>query len=295
MQDKREFNPAAVAIATYTYYPNWYRGKLRSIEHTDKVRGDLALSMISEARRRGYQIVIADWKSSENFKQELSKINGAIIIRRRSPRRSPSKRQAIRKARSVPGIKVIIPTEPEKVSLVKDCIPHIANPILEGKTDIVIPKRNDKLFKKTYPAYQYTSEVEGNRTYNKELRSHKLIGIHEQDFDMFFGPRAFSNTQRVVSLFLKRYRIGVKHISFPKWYFEEEELSNTNFFPIIEALKLGLKVKSVEVPFKYPETQKKNEDRGSKEVFFEKRKAQRIGLIVELLYFVTFLKRSITK
>lgn len=44
MLNGTRFNPTPLAIAATTSYPKWYRGKLRSIKHTDKVRGDLALN-----------------------------------------------------------------------------------------------------------------------------------------------------------------------------------------------------------------------------------------------------------
>lgn len=287
----RNFIPSTIAIVATTSYPKWYRGRLRSIKHTDKIRGDLALELVRKTRNLGYQVVIADWISPRTYRKELGSIQGVIIIRRRTPKRSPSKRQALFKASKLPGVKIIVLTEPEKVSLIEDCIPLISEPILSGNADIVVPKRNDELFKKTYPSFQYESEVEGNRTYNEELRSHKLIDINDEDFDMFFGPRAFSNTKKIISLFMKRYHFSIVHASFPKWYFDAEELSNSAFFPIVSALRKGLKVKSVEVPFKYPSIQKQNEGLGSPDVFLEKRKAQRVGLIVELLHFVAFLEK----
>ena len=283
-------NSHTIAIVATTSYPKWYRGKLRSIKDTDKVRGDLAIEFAKAARKIGYKVVISDWQSPKTFRKELSSIPEIVLIRRRSPKRSPAKREALRKATKLPDVKVIILTEPEKVSLVQDCIQLIAESILKGETDIVVPKRNEEFFKKTYPAYQYESEVEGNKTYNEELRSHKLIGIGDNDFDMFFGPRAFSNDRKIISLFMRRYRFSIAHASFPSWYFDAEELSNTNFFPIVSALRRGLKVKSVEVPFKYPNVQKQNEEK-LEDLFLEKRKAQRIGLIVELLHFVAYLEK----
>lgn len=284
-------NPKAIAIVATTSYPRWYRGKLRSNKHTDKIRGDLAIEFAKITSDKNYQLIIADWQSPRTFRKELNSILNVILIRRRSPKRSPSKRQALVRASKLPGVKVIILTEPEKVSLVQECILLIAAPISNGVADIVVPKRNGRLFQETYPLYQYDSEVEGNRTYNEELRSHKLIDINENDFDMFFGPRAFSNERKIVSLFMRRYRFSIAHASFPSWYFDAEELSNTNFFPIVSALRKGLKVKSIEVPFKYPKIQKENEEKGQKDLFFEKRKAQRIGLIVELLHFVAYLEK----
>lgn len=289
MQNNIEFDASSVAIAAITSYPRWYRGKLRSITHTDKIRGDLALEMVKISKEFGYQVIIVDWQSPKTFCKQFNSIPEVALIRRRSEKRAVGKRNALKKAAKLPGVKVIVFTEPEKVSLVKS-LPIMIEPIFKGEADIVVPKRNDELFKKTYPNFQYESEMEGNNTYNEALKSHKLIGLND-NFDMFFGPRAFSNTKPVVSLFMKRYRFSITHSLFPKWYFDAEELSNTNFFPIVAALKKGFKVKSIEVPFEYPALQKQNEDSGLKDLFIEKRRSQRIGLIIELLHFVGFLEK----
>lgn len=279
-----------IAIVLTTSYPKWYKGKLRSLKHTDKVRGDLALELIKTSCDKGYKVVVADWKSPRSFRRQLNLNPGVILIRRRVEKRSPGKRLAMKRASRIAEVKAIILTEPEKVSLVKDCLPFIVTPILKGEADIVVPKRNDDSFKKTYPDFQYESETEANNTYNEELKSHKLIDMDE-NFDMFFGPRVFANIKPIVSLFMKRYRFGIAHSSFPKWYFDAEELSNTNFFPIVAALNLGFRVKSIEVPFQYPTLQKENEEKASPDAFKEKRKVQRIGLIIELLHFVGFLEK----
>lgn len=290
MEKDNLMSPRSIAIALTTSYPRWYRGKLVSIKHTDKVRGDLALETIKIARKKGYQVVVADWQSTKTFRREIISIGGVNLIRRLSEKRSPAKRNALKKASLLEGVKVIILTEPEKVSLVKDCIQFIVEPILKQEADIVVPKRENILFEKSYPKYQYESEQEGNSVYNEELKSHKFIEIND-NFDMFFGPRAFSNTKPLVALFTKRYRFSIIHSTLPKSYFDAEELSNTNFFPVVAALKKGLRVKSIEVPFEYPTSQKQNEDKGAKEVFVEKRKAQKIGLVIELLHFVAYLEK----
>lgn len=283
-----DYDNASVAIALTTSYPKWYKGKLRSLKQTDKIRGDLALELIKISCERGYKVVVADWKSPRSFRKELQN-SKVLLIRRQIEKRSPAKRQAIKKASKIPGVKVIVLTEPEKVSLIRDCLAQIVTPILKEQADIVVPKRNDELFKETYPDYMYESEVEGNSIYNEELKSHKLIELNE-GFDMFFGPRVFANKRSILSLFLKRYRFGIGHTQSP-WYFDAEELSNTNFFPIVAALKKGFRVLNIEVPFKYPALQKENEDKGSREFFIEKRKGQKMGVVIELLHFVAFLEK----
>lgn len=280
------FDPRSVAIATITYFPKWYKGTLKSIKHTDKVRGDLALESCKSAAKLDYQMIVVNGESSKTFSKELSGIKGIIVVRRRGKKRSPGKRMGIKIASKLPGVKVIVISEAEKVSIVTDCIPQIAEPIINGLADVVVPKREQSLFKSTYPEYMFESEMEGNKIYNEVLMANNLLNPHLENLDMFFGPRAFRNDPKIISLFMKKYHI------LSSEYFDSEEWSNTLYFPIILALKKGFAVKSITVPFSYPKIQKENEEKNAKDMFFEKRKAQRLGLLVELLHFVNFIKEG---
>ena len=91
---------------------------------------------------------------------------------------------------------------------------------------------------------------------------------------------------------MKRYHINTHNLSFPSTYFDLEELSNAQFFPIILALKQRMRVLSVNVPFEYPKIQKENEEKGARELFLEKRKAQRLSLIVEMFHFLSYLDKN---
>ena len=285
------FNPSSVVLVVITYYSKWYRGKLRSLKHTDKVRGDLAIEFFQEAIKRGYQVVVADGKSSKTFRKTISQMPGLHLIKRRSAKRAVAKRQAILKAAKLPGVKVIIATEPEKISLLTDCLPQLVNPVINGDADIVIPKRENSLFQKTFPKYMYQSETEGNKLYNEILRTHGLLDDRE-DFDIFFGPRVFANSPKIVRLFTKKFKLKISKKAYLESYFDIDAYSSTLYFPVVIALKKRYKVKSVEVPFSYPKIQKDNEDKGSKEHFAEKRRFQRISILVELLYFMNFIKRN---
>lgn len=286
-----ENHNSSIAVCVITYYPRWYKGKIHSVYHTDKVRGDLALDFIKLAKDKGCQMVVVDGKSSADFQQELVNIPSINILRRKSLRRSPSKRQAIKFAASLPGIKIIITTEAEKVSLITDCLDLIVKPLLGDEADIIIPNRDEKLFKQTYPGYMYESELEGNDLYNEYLKSHGLLE-EDQFLDMFFGPRSFRNDPKVIRLFMKRFKISLGGFTLPREYFDPEELSDTSFFPVVQALKKGLRVMAVEVPFKYPSLQKENEDIGDKETFVGKRRSQRLGLLVELTHFLAYLEKN---
>src|SRR6185369_796626 len=265
------FDPKKVAIAAITSYPQWYSGKLRSIKHTDKVRGDLALEMAQKAIELGYFIVIADGKSTKTFRKALQIIPGIIVIKRKTITSGEGKRVAIERAAKITGVEAIVLTEPEKVSFVAECIADSVHPVLSGKADIVVPKRNDALFKATYPRYMYVSEVEGNGIYNEALR-------------------AFKNDKQIVSLFKKKYKFT--GISLLEKLYDPDMYSHVLYFPIVNALKKKLRVESREVAFRYPHLQKENEDVGRREEFIAKRSLQRVSILIDLMHFLSFLQKN---
>ncbi|OGK21889.1 hypothetical protein A3C23_00895 [Candidatus Roizmanbacteria bacterium RIFCSPHIGHO2_02_FULL_37_13b] len=280
------FNPSSIAIALITYYPKWYRGKLRSLGATDKIRGDLALRTVEQGVKKGYQIIIVDGTSSRSFKTDLRRFSSVHLIKRRINKASPAKRQAIKRAASIDGVKAIVLMEPEKTDLIENHIEMIVKPILKNYADIVIPCRNDDFFRKTYPDYMYKSEVEGNFMYNQILKSTNFLQKKASDFDFFFGPRAFKNERGVVKLFLKKAKLKINNEIINKLIIDPEIYSNSLYYSVIQALKKKLKVLSIEIPFKYPTIQKENEEKGDRDFFMEKRNNQQLRLIVELLCFM---------
>ncbi len=286
-----QFGYTHIAIASSTYYPKWYRGKLRSVKHTDKIRGDLAIEFCEKALSLGCKLVIVDGKSSKTFIKELFKMDKIQIFKRRSPKRSPARRLAIKTASKVLDVKVIVLTEPEKISLL-NFLPQITRALFKNEADIVVPKREDKLFKSTYPSYMHESEIEANKLYNEALRSQGLLSLKNEDLDMFFGPRIFINNKKVISLFMKRFIINPEKLMHFSEYLDPEEYSNTLFFSVVLALKKKLRIKSITIFFEYPKIQKENEEKMANELFIEKRKAQRLGILLDLVYLIGFIKNE---
>lgn len=284
--------PDVIAITCSTYYPNWYQGPLRSIHHTDKIRGDLDLEFIEKALNKGYFMIVTDGLSTKTFQKKLRSFNNPhlYVLKRKTLGRSAARRLAFSRAAKIPGVKAIIYSEAEKVSLL-DFIPQIIKPIISGDADMVIPKRETKLFESTYPLYMVESEEEGNMLYNEYLHLHGLLPKEEQ-LDMFFGPRVFGVNKRILSLFYARNRYQVGPHVLNEHYFNPEELSDALFFPVVVALKRKLKVTSVSIPFRYPLLQKQNEELGQRKFFEEKRKMQRLSLLVELMHFLNYLDRQ---
>ena len=285
------FDPNQIALCGSTFYPKWYRGKIQSVQHTDKVRGDLVLEFIREAVKHSCHVVLVDGGSHPQFLEEIPHSPNLIFIKKKSPKRSPNRRLAIKESSRIPEVKVIILTEPEKVSLITDCLEIFVEPVIKDKADVVIAKRNVELFKQTFPSYYYESEVEANALYNEYLRSHGLLEPNKE-LDIFFSPKAFRNDAKVISVFMKRFRLKIGGFIVPRSYFDPEEISDTGFFPAVLALKKRLRVESVEIPFKYPLLQKENEEIGDREFFLAKRRAQRLGLLVDSTHLLSYLEKN---
>lgn len=283
---------SSVALVGITYVPKWYKGRLKSIKHTDKIRGDLILYSTRFAAGLGHRVVLVDSGSSKTFVGELKHIPGVKLFLSKLHRRSPNRRKAIFEASKIPGVEVIVMTEIEKVSLVTDSMELIVAPVLHGDADVVIPKREDSLFKKSYPGYMYESETEGNLLYNEALRANGLLSAHMDDLDVFFGARVYRNDPKMLKFLLSRYDAHPFDSLSEHKLLNLEEYSNAQFFPVVKALTKKGKVVSVTVPFVYPEKQKENEEKGEREFFILKRRYQRLTIIIELMYFLGFLART---
>jgi hypothetical protein len=285
-----DFDPKKVAVIAITFYPKWYSGKLKSIKHTDKVRGDLALEFAEKVTSLGCHLIVADGKSTKTFRNQLQSIPGVTLIKRKTRGSGEGKRAGIERVAKLAEVEAIVLSEPEKVSVITHCLKQIVEPILQGKADIVVPKREDDLFKSTYPKYMYESETEGNSIYNETLRANSLLPEKLHDMDMFFGPRAFRNEKNIVQLFKREYHFS--GMSLLEKLYSPDTYSNVQFFPIINAIKKDLRVVSVEVPFRYPHLQKENEDVGRREEFIAKRNMQRVSILIDLMHFLSFLKKN---
>ncbi|MBI5123443.1 hypothetical protein HZA75_06315 [Candidatus Roizmanbacteria bacterium] len=283
------FSPDKVAVTMTTSYPGWYSGELRSIGDTDKVRGDIALEMIRLGIDCGFNLVVSDFRSAQAFMNEL--VHQPITLAERVDLdRASGRRQVITLGSKIPGVEIIIRTEPEKDSLLQS-IDLVSHPILSGDADIVIPKRNPADFERTYPAYMHESEIDANARFNRLLRMVNLRRIEDPDLDIFFGPTVIANRPEILSLFEKDYEIrdGKVFTAGVRKYLAPGNFSNAQSFSVIEALDQGLRVASVEVPFEYPARQRKNE-LAREDEFMAKRREQKWGIVDEALSFIKYLR-----
>lgn len=283
-----------IVVATNYLYKDYRvlpNGEQRNPADTDGIRGDLALELLNKAISLGVRIVVSDGGSSPKFISALEefKNKGLTVVCSDVPERGPQRRKAFETATLLPDGRVIVYTQPEKVSLI-DRLVEISKPILEGNADIVIPKRNPELFEQSYPDYMRKSELKVNATYNWLMRKAGLM-TKDESFDWFFGPIVFKNDPEIVAFFLKGYEIENAIRSRAKAKPDPEMHSDGHYFPVIEALFKKMSVVSVEVPFVYPATQKANEMSPERlTAFREKRLLDADAYRLEAIHFLEFLK-----
>jgi len=276
------FNPRSIGIVTGTFYPTWYEGDVKGAVSTDKLRGDLALQTFESAKKQNFQLVVIDGGSSEAFKKALEQNNVYFETQKQKGGYSPARRQGIERAETLQGVKVIAQTEPEKIHIVSDCVQLASLPILKNEADIVVLKRNEETFL-TYPKFQVQQEQKANKLYNAILRAHGLLKDNDPDLDFWFGQRFFSNKPQVRELFKTIYQYRKDNTALDK-KINVEMYSNIQFFPIVEALRRGLRVKSVLVPYRHPQIQTSFEE-GNPD-FDTKRLTQRRTVVTELVHFI---------
>lgn len=254
-------------ISTNCLYGNYTlsSNKQRNPLDTDGIRGDLALQLFHQTTSLGIRMIVCDGGSSPDFLSEIERFKerGLTLVTSKTSGRGPQRRRAFEMAAQLSHNTVNLYTQAEKVGLItKDSLTLIAKAISSG-TQIVILARNPKLFEQSYPPYMRESELWVNRTYDRLMQQAKLTKKGD-NFDWFFGPFAFVNEPKIVSLFLKQYqviedRVRIRYNRVYPFNPNPEMYSDGHYFPLIEALANKIPVSSVEVPFVYPSMQRENE------------------------------------
>lgn len=284
--------PEEIGVVMSTFYPTWHEGRLEDLSDVSKVRGDLGLWFIETAHSAGYRVVVAESGSSNPFLQAIPK--GVTVINLEKPGMAPGKKMGIRVASELEGVRYIFRSEPEKHDVV-NYIPQLVEPLYENEADIVVGKRGEPQFQESYPDYGYESETATNRGYANILQGAGLLEEGEE-LDLFSGFIALRNIPDVVNLFMKRYRyVGPRETEAEKAS-NIEGWSNCQIFPVIEALRSGLRVAQVEVPFRYAPTQRDNEMLlDNIETFMAKRRAQRLGCNLEAEWLIGYFNTPYQK
>ena len=271
--EKKEilFNPQSLAVVSTVHYPKWYNGEINwnnTESLSDKVRGDLALEMINEAKNQNYQVTIVDSGASPTFTQKLGDLKIRVFSEEKGGM-STGRQQGFREASLLSYaengkqklVEAICWLEPEKISIISDCLSKAVEPILSGQADIVIPKRRINEFEETYPDYQVKYERDSNRLWNQMLRKFGILGHDQEDLDVWFGPRIFRNTPEIAQIFLTKYKYDKDQnaIGSSQDAYKPGRYPNATFFPVIAALFDKFRVVSIEVPYRHPLEQTKME------------------------------------
>ncbi len=261
-----------IGIGTTTFYPKWYPGENKD-QSTDKTRGDLALQMLRGASAKNFQVAVVDGGSSEDFKGKLRELDGVTVSSEEERGMSGSRRQVFREVVGKEGVKVVCWVEPEKVSIVEDCLPTAARLVLEGKADIVIPSRDEASFA-TYPTFQARFEQRANKLWNDIVKSKGLYPKEAPDLDMWIGPRFIRNDHDLMRLFQQKPISPEPPTSNLSKMYDFDLWAGAIFLPVIKAMKGKYRVESVPVPYKHPAAQTAQESSQDSPVFERKRALQ---------------------
>ncbi|MCL4352871.1 MAG: hypothetical protein M1484_00655 [Patescibacteria group bacterium] len=283
---KEGIDPRSIAICAATFYKTWMPGE-RTAPNIDIDRGDASLQAFELAQRAGYQMVVVDGGSSDAYLNEARE-RGVLLLSQQEKSISSAKRQAFKAAQESKGCRFIILIQPEKDSIIKD-VPQIIRPIYSDGADVVVASRDPILFRDTYPSFQYESENWANRQCNRIAHLMKILPLGA-NLDWFFGVKVFRNTPEIVALFVRKFQITDESYA-KKNNLDPERYFDVDFFPIVEALRIGKRVVDVQVPFEYPRPQKEMEET-LQEKFVEKRRLQRRSILTEYVQYFRLLTKS---
>ena len=226
-----------VVLATTTFYGG-----------QNELRFWLASDFVKAAVDAGYEVAILDGSPDPSIAKHFFAL-GTHVFRQTAKGMGPGRRELFRIIRVIKKINglgrmnertVVLWTEPEKVDVVR-LIPEIVAPIVRGEADIVVPYRNDELFRATYPPFQYQSEMWADSVWSQ------VTGLRGGPM---FGPVAFDirHAHIFANADPRRYGLTDLHDRY------------VQHLAPLEAIRRGLRVQTVEVDFRYPAEQKAEEE-----------------------------------
>ena len=206
----------------------------------DDVRASCALETAKKAARYSLNLLVVD-DTDVNFRNQLKEL-GATVFEEKVHGMGTCRRFILDKAGDIAGKDgVVIWLEAEKYNLV-EFAEQLAEPILNGKADMVIPNRDQKLFEETYPKFQIQSE------------SLAKLFVHDMglDWDVFFGPVAVNNV--ALNEFLNYPN------NLPKEFgMTVPDTWDATYLPWLIAMSKGCKTEFITVPYRHPSEQTKHE------------------------------------
>ena len=181
-----------IVVTTATFYTE-----------ADSRRFELALALVRESVAAGLPIVIADDSPSPDIATRL-KEEGAIVLEEGGKAHGGGKGGGVRAALSHAVATfgedgAVLFLEPEKCGLVKFAA-RICVPLLDKTASVVVPRRMQESFARTYPAEQFHSESFGCLALDVAAREARLA--LPPGLDWFFGPFAAQRARAVVEAWL---------------------------------------------------------------------------------------------
>lgn len=253
---------APCVVVSVTYYPN-----------TSDIRLPLALELCRQAVAKNILTVIVDDSPDHTaVRTALEQAGkGHVKVYQQDSAIYQGKggalRQAIYVAKELVEINKVVNkcdaiicfTEPEKADIMNH-MHLIVKPILDGNADIVVPKRDDELFRSTYPIEQYHSESFANLHFNSLARQYKGF---QTDIDWLFGPFAF--------------RISLADI----WLDYKGTSWDSQMIPYCRAVRHDYKrIASVTINFRHPKQMKEQEEG---DATWTKKRLHQLNILFELL------------
>lgn len=237
------------------------------------MRGDLAVLTINAAAEKGVNVVIVEGAKNHLFREAIKRQYVSVYeetIRGMSAGRQEAFEIARKRHSGVANLWI----EPEKISIIEDCLPQLMLPILRDEADMTIPWRDETSFA-TYPDFQVDFEMESNKLCNEMLKSAGILPLEHPGYDIWSGPRGWN--RGINPYFLRKYEYISTSTDPKNDLIKPEEYCNATFFPVIATLINGGEVLSVPVPYRNPVIQTKMEQ--DSQIFRNKRKYQRDSIL----------------
>jgi hypothetical protein len=245
-QTNDEQRLARLIVVAPTYYNN-----------PKDIRYRLGLESCQQAAEHKIEFVLVDASPSQTIRDGLEEAGCGFV--RVIPQTSKGKkgaalREGIAKALILlkhndddddNGTALIGFQELEKVDMIRHW-KSIARNLLIKSSDIVVARRDNEMFRNSYPIEQFHSEQFANMFLDSLANK---IGLPSIDWTA--GPVAF------------------KASIAPRWLSYKGEVWDAQLVPIIEAFIEGAKISSFDVSYRHPESMKEQEE--GNPIFNEKR------------------------
>jgi hypothetical protein len=217
---------------------------------TNDVRFKCCVEFLQRAKASGARVVVVDASPSDNIREWLRSAGAHRVVKQTaSGKKGAALREALGHAVDVARDDAcwLCWQEAEKFDMARLWKDVAA---ASNGLDVVVPAREPKLFAATYPEEQVHSESFANAYVSLAAKAAGFSDASSK-LDWHFGP----------------FALRAKHA--PLWLSHRGELWDAQVVPIVSAMRAGLAVGGVEVPFVAPLSMKAEEEDNL--VFVQKR------------------------